>query len=151
MIIGKSLGRRYLFGKQVEHGSAGKPGICLLLILPNKSFSECKLLPHSIVWRFPMWSCSRSKIRRLTCSVQVHASLFRMRLQHKRLGVSRFGDKNTYICVCRDLFLCLEECSLCKGDCAGSEGRLLRVVDRPEDTESGTTVLTHQLCDLKSP
>lgn len=28
--------------------------LCLLLILPNKSFSECKLLPHSIIWSFPM-------------------------------------------------------------------------------------------------
>lgn len=80
MTIRKSLGRRYLFGKQVEHGSAGKPGICLLLILPNKSFSECKLLPHSIVWSFPMWSCSRSKIRRLTCSAQVQGSLFQVSL-----------------------------------------------------------------------
>lgn len=39
-VRGKSLWRCCLFGKQAEHGSAGKQGNSLLLISPNKSSSE---------------------------------------------------------------------------------------------------------------
>lgn len=41
----------------------------------TKAFQSCKLLPHSILWNFPMWNCSHSKIRRLMCSTQVHGLL----------------------------------------------------------------------------
>lgn len=66
----------------------------------TKAFQNCKMLPHSIDWSFPTWSCSHSRIRRLMCSTQVHGSLFQICVYSTRDLVCLSLGSKVHLSVC---------------------------------------------------